>query len=133
MEIDGENETEATENNNVNGESYVEGTIEPSSAVIQQARSNDSTADSESEKLKEEKQPELPGLVIKAQNEGTHLFKLGRYAEAAEQYTQAIDILQKGTSKYMNKTGSPNEKKNRKRLRNAVFCFNYFSCHFMVF
>ena len=42
------------------------------------------------------KQPELPGLVIKAQVEGTRLFKLGSYAAAAEQFTQAIDILQKG-------------------------------------
>ncbi|CAH3190861.1 unnamed protein product [Porites evermanni] len=41
------------------------------------------------------KQPELPGLVIKAQVEGTRLFKLGSYAAAAEQFTQAIDILQK--------------------------------------
>lgn len=44
----------------------------------------------------EAKQPELPGLVIKAQVEGTRLFRLGSYAAAAEQFTQAIDILQKG-------------------------------------
>ena len=40
--------------------------------------------------------PDLPGLVVKAQKEGTQLFKLGQFAEAAERFTQAIDILQKG-------------------------------------
>ncbi|KAJ7352830.1 Sperm associated antigen 1 [Desmophyllum pertusum] len=48
------------------------------------------------EKSQVEKLPQLPGLVLKAQDEGKRLFKLGRYAEAAEEFTQAIDILQKG-------------------------------------
>lgn len=48
------------------------------------------------EKSKDVENPTLPGLVVKAQEEGTQLFKLGQFAEAAERYTQAIDILQKG-------------------------------------
>ena len=48
------------------------------------------------EKSQVEPEPELPALVQKAQNDGLKMFKLGRFAEAAEYYTQAIDILQKG-------------------------------------
>lgn len=48
------------------------------------------------EESKSVENPDLPGLVVKAQKEGTQLFKLGQFAEAAERFTQAIDILQKG-------------------------------------
>ena len=39
---------------------------------------------------------ELPGIVLKAKEEGTSLYKLGRYAEATEKFTMAIEILEKG-------------------------------------
>ena len=38
----------------------------------------------------------LPGLAVKAKDAGTSLFKMGRYAEALEKYSAAIDILWKG-------------------------------------
>lgn len=97
VEIDCENETENTED--LDSESCAGETNELPDAV-QQMESNNRTKESENfqpvEKPQVEKLPELPGLVRKAQDEGTQLFKLGRYAEAAEQFTQAIDILQKG-------------------------------------
>ena len=41
-------------------------------------------------------QLELPGLVVKAKDDATMLYKLGRYAEAMEKYSEAIDVLWKG-------------------------------------
>lgn len=38
----------------------------------------------------------LPGLAEKAKDEGLVLFKKGRFAEALEKYSKAIDILWKG-------------------------------------
>ena len=100
VEIDCENETETVEN--LNGESCINEPNKLPTDVTQKEDSNNKlvTIDSENsepaDKLQMEKQPELPTLVIKAQDEGTQLFKLGRYAKAAECFTQAIDILQKG-------------------------------------
>lgn len=39
---------------------------------------------------------ELPGVVVKIKDEGTSLYKLGRYAEASEKFSTAIEILEKG-------------------------------------
>ena len=38
----------------------------------------------------------LPGLAVKAKDEGIALFRKGRFAEALEKYSTAIDILWKG-------------------------------------
>ena len=97
MEVEGENETETPEN--FNGESFVD-EVNKTSDVEQQMESNVRTKDSEclssAQQPQAEKELDLPGLVLKVQEEGTQLFKLGRYTEAAEQFTQAVDILQKG-------------------------------------
>lgn len=99
MEVDGENKTETSQN--LNGIGCVgEISNEPHNDVEQQTETIDRTIKSDNlqsaEKSQVEPEPELPALVLKAQKEGLKLFKLGRYAEAAEQFTQAIDILQKG-------------------------------------
>ena len=103
MEVDGDNETETSQN--LNGESNNTETAlnKPSNDIMQQPEMTEinRTADNDSDlqstvKPQLEKQPELPALVLKGQKEGTRLFKLGRYAEAAEHFTQALDILQKG-------------------------------------
>lgn len=41
-------------------------------------------------------QPELPGFVVKAKDEASELYTLGRYAEAMEKYSEIIDVLSKG-------------------------------------
>lgn len=101
VEVEGENETETPEN--FNGESFVD-EVNKTSDVEQQMESNDRTKDSEclssAQQPQAEKEPDLPGLVLKAHEEGTQLFKLGRYTEAAEQFTQAVDILQKDKFTY---------------------------------
>ena len=101
VEIDCENQNENTED--LNSDSCTGETNKLPDAV-QQMESNYRTKESEKiqpvEKPQVENLPELPGLVKKAQAEGTQLFKLGRYAEAVEQFTQAIDILQKGNWHY---------------------------------
>ena len=106
VEVDGENEPETSAI--PNGESNIDETSNKSSNdTMDQEESIQRTTDSDNlqpaDKPLVEKQPQLPGLVLKAQKEGTRLFKLGRYAEAAEQFTQAVDILQKskeGNDKY---------------------------------
>ena len=99
VEIDCENENDTENTEELNGESCTSETNKLPDAV-QQMESNDRTKESENfqpiEKPQVENLPELPGLVKKAQDEGTRMFKLGRFAEASEQFTQAIDILQKG-------------------------------------
>lgn len=103
VEVDGDNETETSQN--LNGESNINETAlnKPSNDIVQQPEVTEinRTVDSDNDLLSTvkpqlEKPPELPALVLKGQSEGTQLFKLGRYAEAAEQFTQAIDILKKG-------------------------------------
>ena len=102
MEVDGENEPETSQN--FNGESCVnetsnkpsnDTTVQQTTETINRTMDSDNNLQS-AEKSQKDKLVQLPGLVLKAQDEGTRLFKLGRYAEAAEQFTQAIDILQKG-------------------------------------
>ncbi|XP_078383577.1 sperm-associated antigen 1-like [Oculina patagonica] len=99
VEVDSKNETETSQN--LNGESHVSETSNKSSIdVVQETETIERTMETDNnlqtaEKPRLEKPPELPGLVVKGQNEGKRLFKLGRYAEAAEQFTQALDILQK--------------------------------------
>ena len=41
-------------------------------------------------------QPELPGFVVKAKDEASKLYALGRYAESMEKYSEIIDVLSKG-------------------------------------
>ena len=99
VEVDGENETKTSQN--LNGEGNVgEMSNEGCNAMEQQTEPLDRTTESgnlqSAEKSQLEPEPELPSLVQKAQNDGLKMFKLGRFAEAAEHYTQAIDILQKG-------------------------------------
>ena len=99
MEVDGENETKTSQN--LNGEGCVgETSNEGHNDMEHQTEPLDRTTESgnlqSAEKSQVEPEPELPALVQKAQNDGLKMFKLGRFAEAAEHYTQAIDILQKG-------------------------------------
>lgn len=99
VEVDGENET--TTSQNLNGEGNIgEMSNEGCNDLDQQTEPLDRTTESgnlqSAEKSQVEPEPELPALVQKAQNDGLKMFKLGRFAEAAEYYTQAIDILQKG-------------------------------------
>lgn len=99
MEVDGENETKTSQN--LNGEGCVgETSNEGGNDMEQQTEPLDRTTEScnlqSPEKSQVEPEPELPALVQKAQQDGLKMFKLGRFAEAAEHYTQAIDILQKG-------------------------------------
>ncbi|KAK3708845.1 hypothetical protein QZH41_005119 [Actinostola sp. cb2023] len=49
---------------------------------------------------------ELPGIVLKAKDEGTSLYKLGRYAEATEKFTMAIEILEKDKSQFLSALSS---------------------------
>lgn len=99
MEVDGGKETKTSEN--LNGKGCVgETSNEARNDMEQQTEPLDKTRESGNlhsvEKSQVEPEPELPALVLKAQKDGSEMFKLGRYAEAAEQFTQAIDILQKG-------------------------------------
>ena len=99
VEVDGENET--TTSQNLNGEGNIgEMSNEGCNDLDQQTEPLDRTTESgnlqSAEKSQVEPEPEFPALVQKAQNDGLKMFKLGRFAEAAEYYTQAIDILQKG-------------------------------------
>ena len=103
VEVDSENDSETTQhlNDNICADKAGEG--KQHNDITHQKDSNDVTvamngvdphpAEGQPQVAK---QPELPGLVIKAQVEGTRLFRLGSYAAAAEQFKQAIDILQKG-------------------------------------
>ena len=102
VEVDGVKETETSQN--LNGMSSVDETsnetrneTEPQTETVN--KTMESSNLQSAEKSQVEPEPELPALVLKAQKEGTKMFKLGRYAEAAEQFTQAIDILQKGITK----------------------------------
>lgn len=100
MEVDGGKETKTSQN--LNGEGCVGETSNEARNydMEQQTEPLDKTRESSNlhsvEKSQVEPEPELPALVLKAQEDGSKMFKLGRYAEAAEQFTQAIDILQKG-------------------------------------
>lgn len=95
VEVEYENET--ADNTEILTDESCGGNTNKLSDTMQQMESSDRTNDIPTVDTPQvEKQPELPGLVLKAQNEGTQLFKLGRFAEAAEQYTKAIDILEKG-------------------------------------
>lgn len=99
VEVDGENETKASQN--LNGKGCVgETSNEGHNDMKQHTEPLDRTTENgnlrSAEKSQVEREPELPALVQKAQNDGLKMFKLGRFAEAAEHYTQAIDILQKG-------------------------------------
>ena len=100
VEVNSENEMETSQN--LNATSHISETSnKPSNNMDQQTEAIDRTVETDNnlqsaEKSPLKKPPELPGLVLKGQSEGKRLFKLGRYAEAAEQFTQAIDILQKG-------------------------------------
>lgn len=94
VEVEYENET--ADNTEILTDKSCGGNTNKLSDTMQQMESSDRTNDIPTVDTPQvEKQPELPGLVLKAQNEGTQLFKLGRFAEAAEQYTKAIDILEK--------------------------------------
>lgn len=98
--VDIESEKDSETNENLSGASCADKTNELQVSATQQIGFNDRTNESQNfhsveEQHEEEKRIELPGLVIGAQDEGTRLFKLGRYAEAAEQFTKAIDILEK--------------------------------------
>ena len=99
VEVDGENETETSQNLNGIGRvgetpNEAQNKMEPQTETIN--RTMESGNLQSVEKSQVEPEPELPALVLKAQKEGSKMFKLGRFAEAAEQFTQAIDILQKG-------------------------------------
>ena len=96
--VDIESEKDSETNENLTGASCADKTNELQVSATQQIGFNDRTNESQNHHSveEEEKRIELPGLVIGAQDEGTRLFKLGRYAEAAEQFTKAIDILEKG-------------------------------------
>lgn len=100
VEVDGGKETKTSQN--LNGEGSVGETSNEARNydMEQQTEPLDKTRESSNlhsvEKSQVEPEPELPALVLKAQEDGSKMFKLGRYAEAAEQFTQAIDILQKG-------------------------------------
>ena len=103
VEVDSENDSETTQHLNDNICADKGDEVKQHIDITHQKDSNDATAamngvDSHAAERQPQvaKPPELPGLVIKAQVEGTRLFKLGSYAAAAEQFTQAIDILQKG-------------------------------------
>lgn len=61
------------------------------------AGSNQSPSGSESRVKLAAAQPELPGFVVKAKDEASELYALGRYAEAMEKYSEVIDILSKGS------------------------------------
>ncbi|EDO31207.1 predicted protein [Nematostella vectensis] len=43
---------------------------------------------------------DLPNLAVRAKDEGMRLYKIGRYAEAVEKYSQAIDVLWKDKSHF---------------------------------
>ena len=104
VEVDSENDSETTQHLNDNICADKGDEVKQHIDITHQKDSNDATVtvngvDSHPavrQPQEPPKSPELPGLVIKAQVEGTKLFKLGSYAAAAEQFTQAIDILQKG-------------------------------------
>ena len=103
VEVDSENDSETTQHLNDNICADEGDEVKQHIDITHQKDSNDATVamngvDSHPAERQPQvaKPPELPGLVIKAQVEGTRLFKLGSYAAAAEQFTQAIDILQKG-------------------------------------
>lgn len=105
VEVEGEKETETSPNLNGSG-SVGETSNEPHNEVEQQTETDNRTMENDNlqsvEKSELKPEPELPTLVQKAQQEGSKMFKLGRFAEAAEQFTQAIDILQKGTKEKCN-------------------------------
>lgn len=96
IEVASENEPETSaksnEERNINETSTKSFTHPADKAeAIQRTMNGEGVQSSGKDEVK--KQPQLPGLVQKAQEDATRLFKLGRYAEAAEQFTQAIDIL----------------------------------------
>lgn len=105
MDVEGEKETETSPNLNGSG-SVGETSNEPHDEVEQQTETNNRTMENDNvqsvEKSELKPEPELPTLVQKAQQEGIKMFKLGSFAEAAEQFTQTIDILQKGTKEKCN-------------------------------
>ncbi|CAH3162104.1 unnamed protein product [Pocillopora meandrina] len=96
IEVASENEPETSaksnEERNINKTSTKSFTHSADKAEANQ-RTMDGEGVQSSDKEEVKKQPQLPGLVQKAQEDATRLFKLGRFAEAAEQFTQAIDIL----------------------------------------
>ncbi|CAH3194909.1 unnamed protein product [Porites evermanni] len=102
VEVDSENDSETTQHLNDNVCADKGDEVKQHIDITHQKDSNDATAAMNgvnSHPVERQPQvakpPELPGLVIKAQVEGTRLFRLGSYAAAAEQFKQAIDILQK--------------------------------------
>ena len=103
VEVDSENDSETTQHLNDNICADEADEVRQHIDITHEKDSNNATvamngvnSHPAERQPQEAKQPELPGLVIKAQVEGTRLFRLGSYAAAAEQFTQAIDILQKG-------------------------------------
>ena len=134
MEVDGENETKNSPN--LNGKGSVGGTLnEARNDLEQKTEPLDRTTESGNlhsvEKSQVEPEPELPALVMKAQKDGLQMFKLGRFAEAGEHFTQAIDILQKGEKKkakfnvnviFFN-SGRGNCTRNSKHSRSFVWFF----------
>lgn len=95
IEVESENEpeTSAKANEERTNETLAKSFTDSSEKAETIKKTMDGERLQSSDKKGVEKQPQLPGLVQKAQEEATQLFKLGRYAEAAEQFTQAIDIL----------------------------------------
>ena len=96
MEVESENDNER--NANETSASCLDEINELPTAehIVLDNRTEESEDFGSVEESKSVENPDLPGLVVKAQKEGTQLFKLGQFAEAAERFTQAIDILQKG-------------------------------------
>ena len=99
VEVEGESEAEALQT--LNDESCSVGEGKPlgdeSNQLDVDGKATDLRSAVEySKAAAADQQLQLPGLVEKAKDEATRLFKLGRYAEAAEKYTEAIDILGKG-------------------------------------
>lgn len=99
VEVDSGKDTESSQNLNSEGcvgetANEMSNEMEPQTETVNRTMESDNLQSAE--KSQAEPEPELPALVRKAEKEGTKMFKLGRYAEAAEQFTQAINILQKG-------------------------------------
>lgn len=100
VEVESENDSER--NANETSASCVDEINELPTAehIVLDNRTEESEDFGSVEESKSVENPDLPGLVVKAQKEGTQLFKLGQFAEAAERFTQAIDILQKDKLSY---------------------------------
>ena len=96
IEVASENEPETSaksnEERNMN-ETSTKSFTHPADKAEAIQRTMDGKGVQSSGKEEVKKRPQLPGLVQKAQEDATRLFKLGRFAEAAEQFTKAIDIL----------------------------------------